>query len=53
MWILSMLATGRSSKFTDNSGLKICRWLEGNLVNMGMTVQVFDSNQILAQKSSF
>lgn len=53
MWLLSMLATGRASEFTDGSGLRICRWLESNLTNMGMIMQVFESNQILAGKTGF
>lgn len=52
MWILSMLATG-SFEITDNSGLRICKWLEGNLINMGRTMQGFQINQIFARKTNF
>lgn len=53
MWILGILATGRSSICIDNSSLKIHRWVEGNLINMGMTMQVLERNQILARKMVF
>lgn len=48
-----MLATGRSSVFTNKSGLRIRGRLEGNLINMLMTMQVFESNQIWAGKNGF
>lgn len=38
MWILSILATGRSFEFTDNRGLRIHKWLEDNLINMDVVM---------------